>query len=111
MAETSLWILQVADQVEAFATGRGKGQVGGQNIVCASGITPSGPVHLGNMREVMTVHLVCEELCRRGHRATHLHVWDDYDRFRKVPVGVDAAFAQHLGKPVCDVPDPFGEYA
>ena len=31
------------------------------NPTCASGISPSGPVHLGNLRELMTPHLVADE--------------------------------------------------
>ena len=37
----------------------------------------------------------------------HLHVWDDYDRFRKVPVGIDASWAEHIGRPLSAVPDPW----
>jgi lysyl-tRNA synthetase class 1 len=41
----------------------------------------------------------------------HLHSWDDYDRFRKVPSGIDPALAEHVGKPLVAVPDPYGERA
>ena len=44
---------------------------------------------MGNLREVFTTHLVAEALRRRGREVVHLHSWDDYDRFRKVPAGVD----------------------
>src|SRR5690606_19767501 len=32
---------------------------------------------------------------------------DDYDRFRKVPAGVDASWAEHIGRPLSAVPDPW----
>jgi lysyl-tRNA synthetase class 1 len=35
-------------------------------------------------------------------------VWDDYDRFRKVPVGVDPSWSEHIGRPLSKVPDPEG---
>jgi lysyl-tRNA synthetase, class I len=79
-------------------------------IVCASGISPSGAIHLGNLREVFTTHLVAEALRRHGHEVVHLHSWDDYDRFRKVPAGVDPAFERYVGMPLASIPDPFGEY-
>ncbi len=79
-------------------------------IVCASGISPSGPIHLGNLREAMTVHLVAEELRERGWQVDHIHSWDDFDRLRKVPAGVSADYEKYIGTPICDVPDPFGEY-
>lgn len=80
-------------------------------ITCASGASPSGPVHLGNLREFLTVHFVAEEIRRRGIAVRHLHSWDDYDRFRKVPAGVDEAWSEHIGRPLSAVPDPWGCHA
>ena len=34
--------------------------------------------------------------------------WDDYDRFRKVPAGIDPAWSEHIGKPLTAVPAPPG---
>src|SRR6185312_9751075 len=59
-------------------------------------------------REVMIPHLVADELRRRGIEADHLISWDDYDRFRKVPAGVDPSWAEHIGKPLTAVPAPPG---
>ncbi len=81
---------------------------GASRITVSSGISPSGRVHLGNLRELLTVHFVAEELRRRGLPARHLHVWDDYDRFRKVPIGVDPSWSEHIGRPLSKVPDPDG---
>ena len=53
-------------------------------------------------------HFVADELRRRGVPVRHLHVWDDYDRFRKVPRGVDPSYAEHIGRPLVAVPDPWG---
>ncbi|HLZ62277.1 MAG TPA: lysine--tRNA ligase [Ktedonosporobacter sp.] len=101
------WVIKIANQVEAHVR-RTKGE--GATIVCASGISPSGPIHLGNLREVMTVHLVSEELRHRGWQVDHLHSWDDFDRLRKVPAGVSPDFQQYIGAPLAEIPDPFGEY-
>ncbi|MEO6086236.1 MAG: lysine--tRNA ligase [Umezawaea sp.] len=98
------WVSRFADDVIAEAERRAPGKP----IVCASGLSPSGPVHLGNLREVMTPHLVADEIRRRGHDVVHLLSWDDYDRFRKVPVGVDPSWAEHIGKPLTSVPAPEG---
>jgi lysyl-tRNA synthetase class 1 len=59
----------------------------------------------------MTPHLVADEIRRRGHQVRHLISWDDYDRYRKVPngvEGVDASWAEHIGKPLTSVPAPKG---
>ncbi|MEV0582854.1 lysine--tRNA ligase [Nonomuraea sp. NPDC050310] len=98
------WVSKLADEVVAEAERRAPGKP----IVCASGLSPSGPIHLGNLREVMTPHLVAEEIRRRGHDCVHLLSWDDYDRFRKVPAGIDPSWEQHVGKPYTAVPAPPG---
>jgi lysyl-tRNA synthetase class 1 len=78
---------------------------------CASGTTPSGPVHCGNLRDLLTNWFVARCLLERGRRVRLLHSWDDYDRFRKVPKNVPPSYSEHLGKPVADVPDPWKEYS
>ncbi len=95
------WLLTIADQLEAqFPDGE---------IVVSSGVSPSGTYHLGTLREVLTAEGVCRELRLRGRTVRHIHVSDDLDIFRKVPVDVDGSFSQYLGMPLCDVPSPGGK--
>ena len=98
------WVSRFADEVIAEAQRRDPGG----RIVCASGLSPSGPVHLGNLREVMTPHLVADEIRRRGLDCDHLLSWDDFDRFRKVPAGIDPSWEQYIGRPLTSVPAPPG---
>ncbi|MFI0901697.1 lysine--tRNA ligase [Streptomyces sp. NPDC020983] len=101
------WVSRFADEVIAESERRAPGKP----VVVASGLSPSGPIHLGNLREVMTPHLVADEIRRRGHQVRHLISWDDYDRYRKVPngvPGVDASWAEHIGRPLTSVPAPAG---
>ncbi|MFF0115948.1 lysine--tRNA ligase [Streptomyces prasinus] len=105
--ETTDWVSRFADEVIEESERRAPGKP----VVVASGLSPSGPIHLGNLREVMTPHLVADEIRRRGHRVRHLISWDDYDRYRKVPAGiegVDETWAEHIGKPLTSVPAPKG---
>lgn len=106
MAKPLTWIIKAGNSIEQYAK-RMAGE--GATIVCASGISPSGTIHLGNLREIFTVHLVVEELLKRGLKVEHLHFWDDYDRLRKIPSNVPESFAEHIGKALSEVPDPFGE--
>ena len=94
------WVTRAADDAVRHA---GEGNL----VTVASGASPSGPIHLGNLREFITPHFVAEELRRRGVPVRHLHSWDDFDRFRKVPVGVPAEWADHIGRPLTAVPDPW----
>lgn len=105
--ETTDWVSRFADEVIEESERRAPGKP----VVVASGLSPSGPIHLGNLREVMTPHLVADEIRRRGHQVRHLISWDDYDRYRKVPAGIagiDESWAEHIGKPLTSVPAPKG---
>jgi lysyl-tRNA synthetase, class I len=102
-AEPIHWAESLADQViERFpdvATYTG-----------AAGISPSGPVHFGNFRDVSVTLSVLDALKGRGKQVRFVYSWDDFDRFRKVPDGVPASFSEHIGKPLSAVPDPDGKY-
>ncbi|MFI6645828.1 lysine--tRNA ligase [Streptomyces sp. NPDC050504] len=106
--DTQDWVSRFADDVIAESERRAPGKP----VVVASGLSPSGPIHLGNLREVMTPHLVADEVRRRGHEVRHLISWDDYDRYRKVPNGIPGVtpetHAQHIGRPLTAVPAPEG---
>lgn len=105
--ETTDWVSRFADEVIEESERRAPGKP----VVVASGLSPSGPIHLGNLREVMTPHLVADEIRRRGRQVRHLISWDDYDRYRKVPQGIDGvdeSWAEHIGKPLTSVPAPHG---
>lgn len=76
---------------------------------CASGITPSGTVHIGNFREIISVDLVVRALRDRGKKVRFIYSWDDYDVFRKVPANMPKpeVLARYLRYPITEVPDTF----
>lgn len=76
---------------------------------CASGITPSGTVHIGNFREIISVDLVVRALRDKGVKTRFVYSWDDFDVFRKVPENVPNTkeFERYLRMPITDIPDPF----
>ncbi len=100
------WVTRLADEVIAESNRRAPGRP----VMVASGISPSGPIHLGNLREIMVPHLVADEIRRRGIDCEHLLSWDDYDRFRKVPAAIEGieAWNTHIGRPLTAVPAPPG---
>jgi len=101
------WVARTAGEVRAEAERRHPSEP----PTCASGISPSGPVHLGNLRELMIPHLVADELRKQDVPARHILSWDDYDRLRRVPAGFPESFAEHIGRPLSAVPDPCGRHA
>lgn len=76
----------------------------------AAGITPSGTVHIGNFREIITVDLVRRALEKRGKKVRFIYSWDDFDVFRKVPKNMpkQEILNTFLRKPIVDTPDTFG---
>ncbi|QSF47325.1 lysine--tRNA ligase [Paenibacillus tianjinensis] len=82
-----------------------------QTFVCASGISPSGSVHIGNFREIVTTYFVTQALRKSGKEVRFIFSWDDFDRFRKVPAQLDPSFEQYIGLPYTKVPCPCGSHA
>jgi lysyl-tRNA synthetase class 1 len=80
-------------------------------VVVAAGITPSGVVHVGNFREVMTVDLVARALRAQDTSVRFIYSWDDFDVFRKVPADApeQEMLTSKLRRSVADVPDPHGK--
>lgn len=76
--------------------------------ICAAGISPSGTIHFGNFRDVVTAYAVFQELKKRRKKAKMIFFWDDFDRFRKVPEGIDPSFEKYIGCPLSEVPAPDG---
>jgi lysyl-tRNA synthetase class 1 len=81
-----------------------------EHYTCASGITPSGTVHIGNFREIISVELVVRALRDKGEKVRFIYSWDDYDVFRKVPKNMpeQELLTSYLRKPITLVPDVLG---
>jgi lysyl-tRNA synthetase, class I len=100
--ETSHWADQAADA--AIASGR--------PVVISSGISPSGEIHIGNMREVLTADAVFRAVGDRGVAARFNYVCDNFDPLRRVYPFLDAAVYEPLiGRPLSEIPCPCGRHA
>ena len=78
--------------------------------VLATGITPSGPIHIGNMREVLTTDAVYRSLIKLGADAEFIYIADDFDQLRKVYPFLPNSFHKHVGKPLSEIPCPCGKH-
>ncbi len=96
------WVGEVVDKILTVFPNQ-------EVYTCAAGISPSGTVHFGNFRDVMTSLVFLRELQRRGKKTRLLFSWDDFDRLRKIPSNVDPSFSKHIGMPLTAVPDPAGK--
>jgi len=104
-------LIKTRQKAKPLATSPKRSQSKEKIYVCASGITPSGTVHIGNFREVITTDLVVRALKDKGKKVKFIYSWDDYDRFRKVPENVPEnkkkEYEEYIGMPVSEVPSPF----
>lgn len=82
----------------------------GSKLVVETAITPSGPIHVGNLREILTGDFVVKSI---GKRATveFFYMADDFDPLRKVYPFLDQSFEQHVGKPLFLIPCPCGDHS
>ncbi len=82
-------------------------------VVFETGYGPSGLPHIGTFGEVARTTMVRHAFELLEDVPTRLISFsDDMDGLRKVPDNVPnrEAMARHLGKPLTDVPDPFGSH-
>ncbi len=81
----------------------------GDKHVIATGITPSGPIHVGNMREVLTADLIVRACEEQGLDAELVYIKDNADPLRKVyPFLESDEFEQHVGRALAEIPSPDG---
>lgn len=81
-------------------------------VLLETGFGPSGLPHIGTFGEVARTSWVQQALERMSGKATKLFAFsDDMDGMRGIPDNVPnpELLKEHLGKPLSDVPDPFGE--
>ena len=82
-------------------------------IVFETGYGPSGLPHMGTFVEVLRTTMVRHAFDELTGAPTRLVAFsDDMDGLRKVPDNVPNRdmLAQHLGKPLTRIPDPFGTH-
>jgi lysyl-tRNA synthetase class 1 len=78
----------------------------------STGISPSGEIHIGNLREVITADVVHRALVERGARVVLGYVADNFDPLRKVYPFLDAAvYREQIGRPLSAIPCPCGAHA
>ncbi|WNO53774.1 lysine--tRNA ligase [Stakelama saccharophila] len=90
-----------------------QGKPGGEAILFETGYGPSGLPHIGTFNEVLRTTMVRHAFETLSDQKTRLVAFsDDMDGLRKVPDNVpnQAMLAEHLGKPLTAIPDPFEKY-
>ncbi len=77
----------------------------------STGISPSGEIHIGNLREVITADVLYRVLKERGATVVLDYVADNFDPLRKVYPFLDAsAYQGQVGRPLAAIPCPCGKH-
>ncbi len=107
---SAAWPFEEARKLVARIAKSGK-----KDVLFETGYGPSGLPHIGTFGEVARTSMVRKafEVLTEGKVPTRLIAFsDDMDGLRKVPDNVPnkEMLAKHLGRPLTEVPDPFGLY-
>lgn len=78
--------------------------------VVATGITPSGDIHVGNLREIITGDAVYNALRDLGVDARLIYIADTFDPLRRRYPFLPLEYEAHVGKPLSEIPDPDGHF-
>jgi lysyl-tRNA synthetase class 1 len=93
---TPVWAERVADSLGA-----------GPHVV-VSGISVSGNIHAGNLREVLVAEAVANALRARGEEVQFIFHADTIDPLRKIAPGIPKSYEEYIGHSLSHVPDPEG---
>ncbi len=108
MSSEGFWIDRVTSEI------RKRKQ---EPIVLSTGKTPSGPIHIGSYRELIMVSALERRLRSLGKEVKVLFFVDSFDPMKSIPANLREEFSRdvveelerYIGKPLCDVPDPYGK--
>ena len=90
------WAERVADSLGA-----------GPHVV-VSGISVSGNIHAGNLREVLVAEAVANALRQRGEEVRFIFHADTIDPLRKIAPGIPQSYEEYIGHSLSHIPDPEG---
>lgn len=84
------------------------GRLGDGPHVVVSGISVSGNIHAGNLREVLVAEAVAEALRERGDEVRFIFHADTIDPLRKIAPGIPESYEDYIGHSLSRIPDPEG---
>ena len=74
----------------------------------ATGITPSGPIHIGNLREMLTADAIRRAIVDKGGEVEIVYVADTFDPLRRRYPFLPKEYENYVGMPLSMIPDPEG---
>jgi len=78
---------------------------GKKKLFISTMITPSGPIHLGNLKEVMVGFLISDALKKAGAEVSFNFFVDNFDHLRRVYPFLPKSFEKYVGRSLSEIPD------
>ena len=76
----------------------------------SAGISPTGYIHVGSLREAITAESVRSALEQKGADVKMIYLIDSFDPLRKRYDFLPEKFEEYKGMPICSFPCPCGEH-
>ncbi len=74
----------------------------------SAGISPTGFIHVGSLREAVTAEAVRKALADQGADVRMIYLIDSYDPLRRRYDFLPDRFEDEVGRPISDIPCPYG---
>lgn len=81
-----------------------------EHPLIATGISPTGIIHVGSLREAITGESVRSALEAKGKDVRLIYLIDAFDPLRKRYEFLPAEFERYVGMPICRIPCPCGKH-
>ncbi len=76
----------------------------------ATGISPTGILHVGSLREAITGESIRSALKEKGSDVRLIYLIDSFDPLRRRYEFLPEEFEQYVNKPICKIPCPCGKH-
>ena len=76
----------------------------------ATGISPTGILHVGSLREAITGESIRSAVEAMGKEVRLIYLIDDFDPLRKRYPFLPEEYEQYVGMPICRIPCPCGKH-
>ncbi|MDD1767786.1 MAG: lysine--tRNA ligase, partial [Methanomassiliicoccales archaeon] len=80
----------------------------GRKHLISTGISPSGFIHVGSLREAITAEAVRKAADEHDADAKLIYLVDSFDPLRRRYAFLPESYEQEIGKPLCSIPCPCG---
>lgn len=74
----------------------------------SSGISPTGLIHVGSLREAITAEAIRKAIKQRGQDVRMIYLIDSYDPLRRRYEFLPPQFEEEVGRPISHIPCPCG---